>query len=264
MSPRDGTSERIETWFRVERDGPAPDAILETVVERLRATSQRRQPRSVWVLDRLRFGRRSRAIPVAWIATAVVLGGFALALVLTSPRSDRPGMVAGSPSAPAATAGTIGSPSPTRGPSATPTLPPGALRIDFKVANGLVAQVRTSILAQFAHGTLATPPPHMTASGTFAMSGAFTDAGTFTDAITYAPNGTFTVTRTLETTRGQLVVLATETLFEEAASLTLRGSWRTTGGSGAWTTLTAQGTLSGTCTGPAANLPETWIGSVAS
>jgi hypothetical protein len=260
VSGPSGVDGRIETWFQAERLRVAPEGILLAVAERTRSTGQRAARRGIRRVIRDLAAARPGATLAVELALAV---GVLLAAVVFSspagPSDGRSGVVGGSPSASAPTVGATGSHSPTPGPAATPTgtrsPAPGAIRIDFQVTGGLIDQMKALIL----HGTVATPPPQMTASGTFAMSGALVGTGTFVDAITFTPSGVYSVTRTLQTPRGRLVAVATETLLEsDTASLILHGTWRLADGTGAWATVAATGTLSGSSLGPS----ETWIGEV--
>jgi hypothetical protein len=94
------------------------------------------------------------------------------------------------------------------------------------------------------------------------MSGAFTDAGTFTDDVTYTPDGVYTVVRTLHAARGTVDAVAMATAFLTgqffSSTVTLHGTRRFAGGTGAWATVAGQGTLSGT----SLTSSETWIGKV--
>jgi hypothetical protein len=255
-------SDHLESWFRTERDGPAPEAIVRAVAERTRATHQRRR-RPAWFPGADALEGPSRRMALVPVVLGAVAGLVAIALLLAStggPWDGRNGVVAGPLSTP--TASEPSAPPSTR---ATPTLPTGALRFDFKVAGGVVEQVKEQAL----HGTLADPPGNSTARGTFVMTGAlpdvgaFSETGTFTDQISYAPSGEFTVRRTMETPAGRLVAVATETLFEtDTAALTLQGTWRTVGGTGSWVAVSAHGTVSGSSLGPVGALPEHWAGTV--
>ncbi len=258
MNERNDVDDRIDAWFTEQRAVRAPDPILAAVTRRTLAEPQRR--RAGWWPRTGGAGRASVPLRLGLgaVAAAVIVASVA-AIGLLRPDAGR--VVGGpGPTSPAATPpAVVASPdrSATTSPSPSPSLGLDELRIAFVVDGGVYTTV-----CCFAPGETITP-----GTGTFTMTGAWSSDGTFSDVVTYAPDGTYKVARTMTMPSGRLYATADVRTLTNVQSMTTKGTWRLTGGTGPWAEAAASGTLAGvqgTMVSQFSNKPsnEIWTGTV--